>query len=342
VINAAGVWSDEIQALSQERGGFHITASKGVHLVVPRDRIPASTGMILRTETSVLFVIPWERHWLVGTTDTPWDLGKADPSASARDVDYLLDEVNKALVTPLTRADVQGVYAGLRPLLSAAAETTAKLSREHAVDTPVPGLVAVAGGKYTTYRVMARDAVDAAVRELAVRVPDSCTEQVPLLGAAGYRAAWNRRAVLARETGLQVSRIEHLLHRYGTLVEEVLALVRADPELGLPLEGAPDYLRAEVLYAVTHEGARHLEDVLSRRTRISIETPDRGVAAARAAAMLIAGPLGWGAAEVARQIDCYESAVAAELRAQEQPDDRSADATRRDVPEVAPLAAAAA
>ncbi|MEU4215484.1 glycerol-3-phosphate dehydrogenase/oxidase [Actinoplanes sp. NPDC026623] len=342
VINATGVWTDDIQALLPERGQFHITASKGVHLVVPRDRIPATTGMILRTATSVLFVIPWERHWIVGTTDTPWDLDKADPAASGRDVDYLLEEVNKALVTPLTRADVQGVYAGLRPLLSADAELTSKLSREHAVDTPVPGLVVVAGGKYTTYRVMARDAVDAAARDLTARVPDSCTAHVPLLGAAGYPAAWNRRAVLARRAGLHVSRIEHLLHRYGTLVDEVLALIEADPALGAPLDGATDYLRAEVVYAVTHEGARHLEDVLTRRTRISIETPDRGVAAARAAGPLIAGPLGWSAQDTAREIAGYESRVAAERAAQEQPDDRTADATQRDAAESAPLAAAAA
>jgi glycerol-3-phosphate dehydrogenase len=343
VINATGVWTPEVQAmLAGERGQFRITASKGIHLVVPRDRIAASTGMILRTASSVLFVIPWDRHWIIGTTDTRWDLGKSHPSASGRDVDYLLDEVNKSLATPLTRDDVQGVYAGLRPLLSADADSTAKLSREHAVDTPAPGLVVVAGGKYTTYRVMARDAVDAAVQDLPARVPPSCTEQVPLLGAEGYRAAWNRRTTLAREAGLHVSRIEHLLQRYGTLTDEVLALIDADEELARPLDGAPDYLRAEVIYAATHEGARHLEDVLTRRTRISIETPDRGVSAARPAAGLLAGVLGWTDADVAREVAVYESRVAAERAAQEQPDDVTADASRRDAPEVVPLAASVA
>ncbi|GAA4609493.1 glycerol-3-phosphate dehydrogenase [Actinoplanes octamycinicus] len=329
VINATGVWTSDIHSLMKgERGGFTITASKGVHLVVPRDRIAGQTGMILRTATSVLFVIPWDRHWIIGTTDTPWNLDKAHPSVSARDVGYLLDEVNKALATPLTPDDVQGVYAGLRPLLSADAATTAKLSREHAVDRLAPGLVLVAGGKYTTYRVMAKDAVDAAVQDLDARVPASCTDQVPLLGAAGYRAAWNRRAQLARRAGLSVSRIEHLLQRYGTLVDEVLALIEADPALGEPLAGAPDHLGAEVVYAVTHEGARHLDDVLTRRTRISIETPDRGVTAARAAAGLIAGPLGWSPAEAEAEVGRYEARVAAELAAQQQPDDLSADATR--------------
>jgi glycerol-3-phosphate dehydrogenase len=333
VINATGVWTGDSQAmLTGERGQFKIAASKGIHLVVPRDRISAKSGMILRTANSVLFVIPWDRHWIIGTTDTPWNLDKADPAASGRDVDYLLEEVNKALVTPLTRDDVQGVYTGLRPLLSAEASTTAKLSREHAVGNPVPGLVVVAGGKYTTYRVMAKDAVDAAVGDLTTRVPASCTDQVPLLGADGYRAAWNRRAQLARRAGLHVSRIEHLLRRYGTLTDEILAMIEADPALGVPLTGATDYLAAEVVYAVTHEGARHLEDVLSRRTRISIETTDRGVAAARTTAQLVAGPLGWSAEETEREIARYEAVVVAELAAQEQLDDEAADATRRNVP----------
>jgi len=235
------------------------------------------------------------------------------------------------------------LVAGLRPLaVDGAGSRTSRLSREHRIERRADGLVRVTGGKYTTYRVMARDAVDAAARQLTARVPASCTAHVPLLGAAGYPAAWNRRAVLARRAGLHVSRIEHLLHRYGTLVDEVLALIEADPALGAPLDGATDYLRAEVVYAVTHEGARHLEDVLTRRTRISIETPDRGVAAARAAGALVAGPLGWTGQDTAREIAAYESRVAAELAAQQQPDDHSADATRRGATEVAPLAAAAA
>ncbi|GIE81646.1 FAD-dependent oxidoreductase [Actinoplanes philippinensis] len=330
VINATGVWTGDSQALlTGEHGEFTVTASKGIHLVVPRDRIAGRTGMILRTATSVLFVIPWDQHWIIGTTDTKWDLDKSDPAASGKDVDYLLDEVNKALAVPLTRDDVQGVYAGLRPLLSAEASSTAKLSREHAVGNPVPGMIVVAGGKYTTYRVMAKDAVDAAVRELSARVPASCTDQVPLLGADGYRAAWNRRAALARESGLTVTTIENLLRRYGTLVDEVLSLIEADPSLGRPLDGAPGHLRAEILYAASHEGARHLDDVLSRRTRIAFETPDRGVAAARAAATLIAPVLGWSEADTLREAEAYESHVIAELAAQQQPDDATADAALR-------------
>ena len=337
VVNATGVWTDDTQALVGERGQFHVRASKGIHLVVPRDRIQSSTGLILRTATSVLFVIPWGRHWIIGTTDTDWALDKAHPAASSTDIGYLLDEVNKVLATPLSRADVQGVYAGLRPLLSGESESTSKLSREHTVASPVPGLVVVAGGKYTTYRVMARDAVDAAVHGLGRSAPQSCTERVPLLGAEGYPALWNRRRLLAAESGLHVARVEHLLRRYGSLIHEVLDLVAADPDLGRPLDGADDHLRAEVVYAASHEGARHLEDVLTRRTRISIETFDRGVAAAQPAATLLAGVLGWTAEQTAREVEHYRARVAAERASQEQPDDETADATRLGAPDVVPV-----
>ncbi|MGX6600901.1 glycerol-3-phosphate dehydrogenase/oxidase [Micromonosporaceae bacterium Da 78-11] len=337
VINATGVWTDDTQSLVGERGQFHVRASKGIHLVVPRDRIQSSTGLILRTASSVLFVIPWGRHWIVGTTDTDWALDKAHPAASSTDIDYLLDEVNKVLATPLVRADVQGVYAGLRPLLSGESESTSKLSREHTVASPSPGLVVVAGGKYTTYRVMARDAVDACVHGLGRSVPKSCTERVPLLGAEGYPALWNRRAVLARESGLHVARIEHLLGRYGSLIDEVLDLIRADPSLGRPLDGAEDHLRAEIVYAAANEGARHLEDVLTRRTRISIETFDRGVEAAPVAAELMGGVLGWTEEQAKREVENYRLRVEAERASQEQPDDETADAARLGAPEVVPL-----
>ena len=337
VVNATGVWTDDTQQMVGERGQFHVRASKGIHLVVPRDRIQSSTGLILRTEKSVLFVIPWGRHWIIGTTDTDWDLGKAHPAASRTDIDYLLDHVNRVLVTPLTREDVQGVYAGLRPLLSGESESTSKLSREHTVAHPAPGLVVVAGGKYTTYRVMAKDAVDAVSHGLDGKVPECCTDRVPLVGAEGYAALWNARHRLATRHGLHVARIEHLLHRHGSLVHEVLALVDADPSLGDPVEGADDYLRAEIVYAASHEGARHLDDVLTRRTRISIETFDRGVRAAPAAAALLAPVLGWSEVQTEREIDHYLARVEAERLSQEQPDDQTADTARLGAPEIVPL-----
>ncbi|MGK5683013.1 glycerol-3-phosphate dehydrogenase/oxidase [Actinoplanes sp. URMC 104] len=342
VINATGVWTDDTQALVGERGQFHVRASKGIHLVVPRDRIQSASGLILRTEKSVLFVIPWGRHWIVGTTDTDWSLDKAHPAASSTDIDYLLEHVNSVLSTPLTRTDVQGVYAGLRPLLSGESEATSQLSREHMVGSPVPGLVVVAGGKYTTYRVMARDAVDACVHGLGRSVAKSCTDRVPLLGAEGFPALWNRRRILADESGLHVARVEHLLGRYGSLVHEVLGLLTADPSLARPLTGADDYLRAEIVYAAGHEGARHLEDVLTRRTRISIETFDRGVICAAEVAELMAGVLGWTPEQTAREVEHYRARVEAERESQEQPDDETADATRLGAPDVVPVTASRA
>ncbi|MCP9944913.1 glycerol-3-phosphate dehydrogenase/oxidase [Streptomyces somaliensis] len=337
VVNATGVWTDDTQALIGERGRFHVRASKGIHLVVPKDRIHSTTGLILRTERSVLFVIPWGRHWIIGTTDTEWDLDKAHPAASSADIDYLLNHVNGVLATPLTRDDVEGVYAGLRPLLAGESDATSKLSREHTVAHPVPGLVVVAGGKYTTYRVMARDAVDEAVHGLDTRVAPCVTEEVPLLGAEGYRALWNARARVAARTGLHVARVEHLLNRYGTLAEELLDLVAEDPALKRPVTGAEDYLRAEILYAASHEGARHLDDVLTRRTRISIETFDRGTGCARECAELMARVLGWGEEQVAKEVEHYEKRVEAERESQRQPDDQTADAARLGAPDIVPL-----
>lgn len=333
VINATGVWTDQVQDMAG-RGQIRVRASKGIHLVVPRDRIHSESGLILRTASSVLFVIPWKNHWIIGTTDSDWNLDLAHPAASRRDIDYLLDTVNRVLAQPLTHDDIEGVYAGLRPLLHGEDEATSKLSREHAVSQSVSGLITVAGGKYTTYRVMARDAVDAAARSLERPVSESCTERIPLLGAAGYAGFWNRRHEIARHAGLSVDRVEHLLQRYGTAIEEVLALIDARPDLAEPLDGAEDYLRVEASYAASHEGALHLDDVLTRRTRISVETFDRGLAAAPVVASLIGEVFGWDVATRRRELQHYESRVAAERESQEQPDDRTADAARLGAPDV--------
>jgi glycerol-3-phosphate dehydrogenase len=333
LVNATGVWTDDTQAMVGERGQFHVRASKGIHLVVPRDRIHSATGLILRTETSVLFLIPWFRHWIIGTTDTDWKLDKAHPAATRADIDYLLDHVNRVLATPLSHEDVEGVYAGLRPLLAGESDSTSKLSREHVVAHSAPGLVVVAGGKYTTYRVMAKDAVDEAAQALPGRTPESTTDTVPLLGGVGYHAVWNQRETLAESAGLHVARVEHLLRRYGTLTHELLALMAEQPELREPLPGMEDYLKAEVVYAASHEGALHLTDVLTRRTRISIEAWDRGISAAPEAAALMAPVLGWDEARTKEEIEIYLGRVEAERVSQTMPDDASADEARRRGPD---------
>ncbi|MEV7430512.1 glycerol-3-phosphate dehydrogenase/oxidase [Nocardioides sp. NPDC092400] len=338
VVNAAGVWTDEVQEMVGGRGALHVQASKGIHLVVPRDRIRSEAGFIVRTETSVLFVIPWGRHWVIGTTDTEWDLDKAHPAASRTDIDYVLERVNAILREPLDHDDVEGVYAGLRPLLSGESEPTSKISREHTVVTPVPGLVMIAGGKLTTYRVMARDAVDAAAHSLrttaGLAVRDSITDRVPLVGAEGYEARTNQRVQLARASGLHVARIDALLGRYGALIDDVLALVAERPELARPLDGADDHLAVEVVHAVSHEGARHLDDVLTRRTRISIETFDRGTRAAPGVAALMATELGWGEERTADEVDHYLRRVEAERQSQQRLTDQEADEARVKAPDI--------
>ncbi|WP_110241173.1 glycerol-3-phosphate dehydrogenase/oxidase [Nocardioides gilvus] len=338
VINAAGVWTDQIQEMMGGEGALEVDASKGVHLVVPRSRIRSECGFITKTDKSVLFVIPWGKHWIIGTTDTPWDLDLAHPAASRADIDYLLTHVNRLLKVPLDHTDVEGVYAGLRPLLKpmrkvgAEAETT-KLSREHTTISPVPGLVLIAGGKLTTYRVMARDAVDVAVEGLA-GVRPSITDRVPLVGAYGFETRTNQRVALARASGLDVAWIDHLLGCYGGLVDELLALIQARPELGQPLTHAPDHLAAEVVYAVTHEGARHLDDVLARRTRISIESFDRGTRSAPQIAVLMGAELGWSREVVDKEVDHWLRRVEAERQSQTKLTDSEADEARVQAPEI--------
>ncbi|MFG1781982.1 glycerol-3-phosphate dehydrogenase [Rhodococcus oryzae] len=333
VINATGVWTDEIQALSNQRGRFRVRASKGVHIVVPRDRVVSEAAIILRTEKSVLFVIPWGNHWIIGTTDTDWNLDLAHPAATKADIDYILGHVNKVLVTPLTHDDIDGVYAGLRPLLAGESDETSKLSREHAVARVAPGLVAIAGGKYTTYRVMAEDAVDMASEDIPARVAPSITEKVPLVGADGYFALVNQTTAVGEQYGLHPYRVKHLLDRYGSLIHEVLELATDTPELLQPITDAPDYLQVEAVYAAAAEGALHLEDILARRTRISIEYAHRGVNCAEQVAQLVAPVLGWDAATVDREVETYRARVEAEVHSQAEPDDSAADALRAAAPE---------
>jgi glycerol-3-phosphate dehydrogenase len=334
VLNCTGVWTDDIQAISGGRGRFKVRASKGVHIVVGGEKIIGDTGLILRTRTSVLFVIPWKNHWIIGTTDTDWNLDLSHPAATRSDIEYLLEHVNRVLVTPITDADIEGVYAGLRPLLAGESEDTSALSREHAVAHVVPGLISIAGGKYTTYRVMAADAVDAAAADLPKRVQESVTAKVPLLGADGYHAMVNQIDTLAAEYGLHPYRVRHLLDRYGSMIAEVLAPGLQDAELLKPVPGAPDYLMAEVSYAVSHEGALHLEDVLTRRTRISIEYPHRGVDSAPAVAEFMARQLGWTSQQIMTEVAQYGSRVAAERDSQTRGDDADADAVRSSAPEI--------
>jgi glycerol-3-phosphate dehydrogenase len=316
VVLCAGVWTDLVHELGGIRAGYKVRMSKGVHIVVPYEAIQADTGIISRTEKSVLFIIPWGQRWIVGTTDTDWTGDRAEPTPTGEDIDYILEHANRVLDRPLTRADVIGVYAGLRPLVAADdSKPTTKLSREHVVDTPVPGLTSIAGGKFTTYRLMARDVVDAAVADFGRWVPASVTDQLPLLGADGLAAAAAEAERLAEDYGVPADAVEHLLDRYGTLTEEVLELTRDDPALARPLADGHPYLAAEVAYAVTHEGALHVEDVLVRRVRLFIETGAHGAEAVGPVTDIMGDLLGWDAARRAAETEGYLDLLEADTRA---------------------------
>ena len=334
VISATGVWTEEVQRLSGQDNGLQVLASKGIHVVVPRERLAGESGVILQTEKSVLFIIPWSRYWVIGTTDTDYRGDLTNPVATAADIDYVLDHANTVLAEPLTRADVIGTWAGLRPLLQPQVKTgsrgkgTSKVSREHTVTQVAPGLVSIAGGKLTTYRVMAEDAVDFALgAERAAELPSE-TATTPLVGAAGYHAYARRAPEIAERYGWSSAMVAHLLHRYGSALPELLTMIDERPELARPVGQAEAYLRAEIVYGVTHEGALHLEDVMITRTRLTYEVADHGLGAAEEIAALMAAELGWDDSRRELEIAAYRRRCEAEDRAAAAPDDDSAQRAR--------------
>ncbi len=340
VINATGVWTEETEALADGTGGLQVLASKGVHIVVPRERIKGEVGLILQTETSVLFVIPWSRYWVIGTTDTPWKQELQHPVATSTDIDYILEHANEVLARPLTREDIIGTWAGLRPLLQPGTKEgtgSAKVSREHTTASPAPGLTVIAGGKLTTYRIMAEDAVDFALGSQAKNNP-SVTSNVPLLGAVNLDVQRNWSRTYAKTFGWSEPIVDHLLHRYGSLISDIVELCSEDGTMAQPLEHAPAYLRAEIVYAASHEGALHLEDAMLHRTRLNYEIADRGLAALDEISTLMAGVLGWDEDTREREMESYRSRARAEEAAEKESGDEAAETTRLRADDVAPLA----
>lgn len=309
-IMCAGVWSDELHEKFGLTPGYSVAMSKGVHIVVPQSAIHSKDGIILKTPVSVLFLIPWGDKWIVGTTDTPYDGDRAKPLATQEDVQYILDQANRVLEPKLKSEDILGVFAGLRPLVANNTKSaTTKLSREHTVDRPAPGFVSLAGGKYTTYRVMAKDAVDLAVLDLRRIVSDSVTDKLPLIGADGYFALKQQVLKIASEYNLSEATVQHLLDRYGSLISEILEIVAADESMAERLIPDLPYIKAEILHAASHEGALSVEDVLLRRTRISFEASDSGLSVADKVADLIGTVLNWSAADRKESIQSYERVV---------------------------------
>ncbi len=307
VVDATGVWAAD-PAHPFASSSTRILPSRGAHLVVPRARIPARTGMTIRVPGKVVFLVPWPDHWLIGTTDAPFDGPPDRPAADGWEIDRLLATVNQTLEVDLRREDVVGTYAGLRPLIAPSRSgSTVKASREHRVTIESTGVVRIGGGKYTTYRLMARDVIDAVLGRDGARARPSATADWPLAGAADLPALG--RLVAELETIPDIVAVHpeaaaRLVARHGTDAPGVAAL---GGTLGLlrPLVPARPFLEAEVAWAARHELALSLDDVLARRTRLAVELPDRGASIAPRVAAILGQELGWGDARQALEVESY-------------------------------------
>ncbi len=333
VINAAGVWADELRALDEGRNPRSLRPAKGVHLTLPAGRPHLEVAAVLPVtgDKRSVFVIPWGQRVYVGTTDTDYEGPLDDPVCTATDIDYLLGALNAWLVRPVDRSEVLGTWAGLRPLVGGTEGTgrTADLSRRHSVRVSPSGLVSIVGGKLTTYRKMAADAVDEAldVRRAAGDRPGvgrSRTASVPLFGTEGYDEVTGPAG--AERLGVAGDVAEHLAGRYGGQARVVAAMVTERPALAEPLVPGLPYLAAEAVYAARYEMALTLEDVLSRRTRSLLLDAAATVAAAPAVAELLAGELGWSPEETAGQVGAF-TALAERQRRAADPAETAVEAT---------------
>jgi glycerol-3-phosphate dehydrogenase len=313
VVNATGVWADEVRHLDEGADPHSMRPAKGIHITVPWAKVRNDIAAIVPVpkDRRSVFVVPWGDLTYVGTTDTDYDGPIDDPQCTPEDVAYLLGAINAAVAEPLTEADVVGTWAGLRPLLqSASNERTADLSRRHAVRRSESGVVTVTGGKLTTYRRMAADAVDVVGSFLGKR--KRCrTKRLTILGGEGFTAP---------AESLEPSRYEHLAGRFGTEADAVRELIDADADLGAPLVPGLPYVRAEAVFAARHEMATTLDDVLSRRTRARLLARDASARAADDIARLLGDELGWSDVERTRQVEEYRAAVKAERAAADLPE----------------------
>jgi glycerol-3-phosphate dehydrogenase len=303
VVDATGVWAAQPDH-PFAGGSTRILPSRGTHLVVPRERIPARSGMTIRVPGKIVFLVPWPDHWLVGTTDAPFDGPAERPTADRCEVDELLDAVNATMTVDLRRDDVVGTFAGLRPLIAPSGGSTVKASREHRVTRERHGVVRVGGGKYTTYRVMARDAIDAVLGPDEARARPSDTAERYLVGAAERPALGRIAAEIATIPSIGSAVAERLVDRHGTEAPGVVAL-GAELDLLRPLVDGSPHLEVEVVWAVRVELALSLDDVLARRTRLAQELRDRGAAIAPRVAAIMGRELGWGETRQAHEIETY-------------------------------------
>ena len=308
VVDATGVWSGRPDGPFPVSGsGPVVRPSRGTHLVVRRDRIPSAFGLTLRIPGRVCFLVPSPDRWIIGTTDLD-DTGPADrPVPTAAEVDAILGNVNATLDVDLDRSDVVGAYTGLRPLATdpgGSPGSTVKASREHRIRVDPNGLVRIGGGKYTTYRLMAAQTVDAALGRDVARARPSRTEELPLVGAASSTELETLASGIAAETGLDAARAARLVARHGSEAAEVVQLGR---ELNLLRPLGPDIanLEVEVVRGVRAEAALSLDDVLARRTRLAQDLPDRGASIVGRIAELMAAELDWSSVDRDAAIEAY-------------------------------------
>jgi glycerol-3-phosphate dehydrogenase len=299
VVNATGVWADEVRTLDEGVHPGAIRPAKGVHITVPWSLVQNTIAAVVPVpkDRRSVFVVPWGDFTYIGTTDTDYDGPIDDPQCTPDDIAYLLRAINFSVTTTITEADILGTWAGLRPLVrDAKSERTSDLSRRHRVSASPSGVITVTGGKLTTYRRMAANTVDAVQHALG-RHGRSHTKRLRLRGAEG----WQR-----------TNAPEHLVARFGADATAVAALADRDPSLHEPLVPGLPYWRAEAVYAARHEMARTLDDVLSRRTRARLLARDASAAAADDVAALLGAELGWSAEQQLRQVEQYRAAVDAE------------------------------
>lgn len=314
VVDATGVWAAHPgNRFAPLPGGARTVPSRGAHIVIRRERLRAGGGMTLRIPGRVVFIIPWPDRWIIGTTDHADERPPARPTALDEDVDELLDVVNRRLDIDLSRADILTTYAGLRPLVGGdGGGSTVKASREHRVTSDPSGIVRIGGGKYTTYRVMARDTVDAVLGRDEARRRPSGTAELPLLGGAPLPELATLARAIARETGLPERVAGRLVDRHGTRAADVVALGR-ELDLLRPLAPDVDHLEAEVAWAARDELATSIDDVLSRRTRLAQERADHGRLVVARVAAILGAELGWDATVQAAEVQRYLASSAQEF-----------------------------
>ena len=322
VVNAAGVWSDDVRALDEGDHPHSIRPAKGVHITVPWSKVRNTVAAVIPVpgDKRSVFVVPWGQFTFVGTTDTDYTGPVDDPQCNEDDVEYLLRALNGSITETVTTDDILGTWAGLRPLVAdpEASGRTADLSRRHKVRRSDSGVVTITGGKLTTYREMAADTIDEVLSEVldadrATRLRRrSKTKHLKLHGANGYEELVEAADSISPLGGAEVRR---LANRYGSDATTVLAIAESDPSLAELLVPGLPYLRAEAIFAVRYEMATTVDDILSRRTRARLETRDVSAEAAVAVAALIAPELGWDEAEQDRQVADYRARIDEELAA---------------------------